>query len=74
MGVMTRYENIPHRIWRRRAKYEPTKLVIAKVYDRVMKRMGDAMAEGKSVNMTHQIVNPEPAINQPYDTITVIIE
>lgn len=74
MGVMTRYENIPYRIWRRYAKNGPVQLVATKAYERVMNRMGDAMAQGKSVNMTHQIVNPEPAIDQPYDTITVIIE
>lgn len=66
------YRDIPHRVWRGR-KFGSLKLVTQPVYRRVMKRVGDAMAAGRTVEMDHQIVNPVAAYGKPYDTITIRI-
>lgn len=67
-----KFTNIPYRRWRH---VVGNKFVLVEnaAYKRVMKRVGEAISLGMSVEMDHQIVNPEPAKNKPYDTITVTI-
>lgn len=66
-----KFANIPYRRWRRvGGKFA---LVENSAYTRIMKRVGEAIALGMSVDMDHQIVNPEPSQDEPYDTITVTI-
>lgn len=51
-----KYENIPYRRWRGKSPDE-CELVTSAVYARVMRRVGEAISDGKSVDFSHQIVN-----------------
>lgn len=70
-----RYENIPCRRWWKYPHSSSTYIKNSAVYKRVMKRVGEAIKAGKSVDLKHTIVNPEyTKQGDPYDVISVTIE